>query len=186
VIHDQITIRISPEYFTIAHPPFFPMGNPTLLAFCWGVAATWWVGAAFGFVLALLLQARNTRRASTRQIGVRLTSVFIITGASAVLAGMAGYKLSRASIISLPDAIGGGGLLFNHDRFVAVWFAHMASYAVGISGGILLLLWLWRQQGRPHVLALYPASNGGVLRAGILVACVFALIYCRVTGVWPI
>ena len=48
VIHDQITIRISPEYFTLAHPAFFPTSNRTLLALCWGIAATWWIGAAFG------------------------------------------------------------------------------------------------------------------------------------------
>ena len=45
VVHDQITIRVCLEYFTVAHPPYFPTHSPTLLAICWGVAATAGIGA---------------------------------------------------------------------------------------------------------------------------------------------
>jgi len=36
VIHDQITVRICLEYFTIGHPPVFDTTSPTLLALGWG------------------------------------------------------------------------------------------------------------------------------------------------------
>ena len=42
VIHNQFTVRICLEYFTIGHPPVFPTKNPTLLALGWGVLASWW------------------------------------------------------------------------------------------------------------------------------------------------
>lgn len=35
VIHDQITVRICLEYFTIGHPRIFTTESPTLLAFGW-------------------------------------------------------------------------------------------------------------------------------------------------------
>ncbi len=52
VIHDQFTVRICLEYFTIGHPPVFPTVNPTLLALGWGVIASWWVGVLVGIPLA--------------------------------------------------------------------------------------------------------------------------------------
>ena len=45
ILHDQVTARVCVEYFTIGHPPIFHTDDPTLLAFGWGVIATWWMGA---------------------------------------------------------------------------------------------------------------------------------------------
>jgi hypothetical protein len=45
VIHDQITARLCVEYFAIAHPPLFHTTSPTVLGICWGIAATFAVGA---------------------------------------------------------------------------------------------------------------------------------------------
>ena len=42
VAHDQVTIRVCPEYFTLAHAPLFHSGSLTLVALGWGVVATWW------------------------------------------------------------------------------------------------------------------------------------------------
>jgi len=52
IVHDQITVRICLEYFTVGHPPVFPTSDPTLLALGWGVIATWWVGLLLGILLA--------------------------------------------------------------------------------------------------------------------------------------
>ena len=42
ILHDQITARICVEYFSVAHPPVWGgIDDPTLLAFTWGVIATW-------------------------------------------------------------------------------------------------------------------------------------------------
>ena len=182
VSHDQVTIRICPEYFTLAHPPFFPTSNLTVLAFCWGIAATWWIGAAFGFVLALILRQGRAERGSTQRLATRLTLLLAITAASAILAGAAGYQISRSSVIALPAALADAGPLFDRDRFVAVWFAHIASYAVGGGGGVLLLLHIWRERGHPAVLALFPRDKFGAARVVVLSACVLGLIYWRVCG----
>jgi hypothetical protein len=178
VIHDQITIRISPEYFTLAHPAFFPTSDKTLLALCWGIAATWWVGAAFGFVLALLLQDGRP----TKRLAARVAFLFAITGACAVIAGTVGYRLSHLPLIALPDTVAGAAPALNRERFAAVWFAHTASYAVGIAGGAMLLWRIWQERGRPAVLALYPATRAGLTRVLLLSACVLALIYWRTKG----
>jgi hypothetical protein len=42
VLHDQVTVRVCIEYFTIGHPRIFSTMSPTLLAIGWGIIATWW------------------------------------------------------------------------------------------------------------------------------------------------
>jgi hypothetical protein len=44
ILHDQITVRICPEYFTIGHPPVFQTGSLTMLLAV-GASSTWWVSA---------------------------------------------------------------------------------------------------------------------------------------------
>src|ERR1700722_16293989 len=51
IIHDQITVRLCVEYFSLAHPPLFPVSSPTLLGLCWGLAATVGVGLVLGYLL---------------------------------------------------------------------------------------------------------------------------------------
>jgi len=53
ILHDQITVRVCLEYFTIGHPRIIESESPTLLAFAWGVVATWWMGVLLGLPLAL-------------------------------------------------------------------------------------------------------------------------------------
>ena len=54
ILHDQITVRICLEYFTLAHPPLFHTTSTTRLAIYWGAAATAGIGLVFGTVLALV------------------------------------------------------------------------------------------------------------------------------------
>jgi hypothetical protein len=61
VIHDQVTVRVCLEYFTIGHPPLIRSTSPTLLGLAWGVVATWWVGLPLGVMVALA--ARRIRTA---------------------------------------------------------------------------------------------------------------------------
>ena len=53
IIHDQFTARICIQYFTEFHPPMFTTTSPTLLAFGWGIIATWWAGAIIGLLLLI-------------------------------------------------------------------------------------------------------------------------------------
>jgi hypothetical protein len=54
VAHDQVTARLCPEYFLVAHPPLCSGHSISVVAFCWGLAATWWVGLTIGVLLARL------------------------------------------------------------------------------------------------------------------------------------
>ena len=45
LVHDQVTVRLSLEYFTVLHPHVVDTDSPTVLALVWGVIASWWMGA---------------------------------------------------------------------------------------------------------------------------------------------
>jgi hypothetical protein len=180
VIHDQITVRLCREYFTVAHPRLFHTGSPTLLALCWGVAATAGIGAIFGGLLALVSQSAAGARPYSMSRVARSTILLLgIMGASACSAGVLGYQLSRVGIISLP--LGWASIIppRQHDRFIAVWFAHGASYLIGLSGGALLCFSIWTARGRPPVISLYPRSRGAVIRASMIAAVAAYVIWNR-------
>ena len=66
-----------------------------------------------------------------------------------------------------------------HDRFMAVWFAHGASYLVGLCGGALLCFWVWRARGRPSVISLYPWTRAAAIRAGVIATVAVYVIWIR-------
>ncbi|HEU4754510.1 MAG TPA: hypothetical protein VFU47_15485, partial [Armatimonadota bacterium] len=67
-MHDQVTVRVCVEYFTVAHPPLITTDSPTLLALAWGVVATWWVGLALGVMLGLAARLGGWPRLVAREL----------------------------------------------------------------------------------------------------------------------
>jgi hypothetical protein len=62
---------------------------------------------------------------------------------------------------------------------MAVWFVHGASYLVGVTGGSLVILRIWWQRGRPHVLSVFPHTKGAIIRALIIAAIGAMVVWFR-------
>lgn len=180
IVHDQITVRICLEYFTVAHPPLFGTSSPTLLALCWGVAATAGIGAAFGIILALVARAGGPAPYPLPGLARHVVALLAVMGASALVSGIVGYQLSQTGLITLPYPLATTIPKPHHHRFMAVWFAHGASYIVGFSGGALLCFRVWRARGSPSVIALVPRTRAAVIRAAFIVALTVYVIWFRV------
>ncbi len=133
ILHDQVTARVCLEYFTVYHPPIFHTNDPTLLAFGWGVIATWWMGAILGAFITVAAQVgrlpKLVARELLRPLGVLLGSM----GALALIAGIVGYHVGQ-------DA-----------RFSAAYFAHNTSYGAGTLGTLVLVGWIIRERVRRGV-----------------------------------
>src|SRR5690349_19708677 len=67
IVMDQITIRVCPEYFTIAHPHILNTDSLTLLALVWGVIATWWAGAIAGVAFAIAARTGKLPKVTWRR-----------------------------------------------------------------------------------------------------------------------
>ncbi len=183
VVHDQITARLCIEYFTLAHPPHFPVSSPTLLALCWGVAATLGVGLVLGFLLAQASQSPGLPGMPVSSLYRPLLVVLGATGAAAIMAGCVGFALAERSILMLtelrPDAWVERLSRSQQNRFMAVWFAHSASYLFGFVGGGVLIFRIWDRRQRPRLFTVLPQTKIGVVRAALAVAALAAIIWLR-------
>ena len=179
IIHDQITAHLCVEYFTVAHPPLFHTESPTILGFCWGIAATIGIGALLGVILAEVTQSPGFPPESLPRLCRSLLILLTAMAISATLAGLLGFELSRHSILRLPTPFAELIPPARRDRFMAVWFTHCASYLAGLSGATFLILRIWTQRGKPRVLALIPRTKPAIIRALILAALVTIILYLR-------
>jgi hypothetical protein len=179
VVHDQITARLCIEYFTVAHPSLFHTTSPTLLALCWGVSATAGIGAALGIILALVSQSRGAVPYSVHRVARSILVLLAAIGASAFTAGGVGYQLSRRGLISIPAGLAPTIPAHQHGRFMAVWFAHGASYLVGLAGGALLCFRIWQARGRPSVISFFPQTRAAAIRAAFIAAVAAYIAWIR-------
>jgi hypothetical protein len=179
VMHDQITARLCIEYFTIAHPPLFKTDSPTLLGFLWGTAATSGIGILFGILLAEVSQSPEIPPLPIPLVAKQVLILLLTTAAAAVVAGLIGFELSRHSVINLDRAWNDILTLAQQDRFVAVWFAHGASYVVGLLGAMFVVARMWNQRQRPRLFSVFPRSRAEFVRAGIIVLLAVFIFWLR-------
>jgi hypothetical protein len=148
IAHDQITARVCVEYFTVGHPPVFGTDDPTLLGLGWGVIATWWVGFLLGVPLAIAARVgprpKRTAVSLLRPVGILLA----VMAGSALVAGVLGWILASTGAVFLVGPIARELPPDRHVPFLADLWAHSASYLVGLIGGIVVIVLVWRSRGR--------------------------------------
>lgn len=146
VIHDQITIRLCNEYFTVAHPPIFPTESETLLAFVWGVISTWWVGLLLGVALAIAARTGRRSKRSISSLRRPIIVILLFTFISAIVFGAIGWILAECTIITLNEPFARDVSPDRHSLFLADLWAHLASYLTGIIGGLIIVIRVWRSR----------------------------------------
>ncbi len=138
ILHDQVTVRVCVEYFTIGHPPIFHTESPTLLALGWGVVATWWVGLFLGIPAALVSQLGSWPKYDARQLLRPIVTLLVVMGCSSLLAGIAGYLAAKSRVVELLEPLASQIPESRRVLFIADLWAHLAAYGVGFFGGIVL------------------------------------------------
>jgi len=136
------------EYFTIGHPPIFQTESPTLLAFGWGLIATWWVGLLLGIPAALVSRFGSWPKYSAQLLLWPVAVLMITMGLISLVAGIAGYWYAEAGGVHLYGSIADRVPQHRHTVFLADLWAHLAAYGAGFVGGIVLCAWIlikrWR------------------------------------------
>ena len=179
VIHDQITSRLCIEYFTVAHPRLFSTNSPTLLALCWGVAATIGLGLLLGFVLSMVAHAGNQGPLDFTRLLGPVRRLLTAMALSAMAAGICGYWLAKHGIVSMPSDFAAAIPRERHLQFMAVSFAHASSYLVGLVGSARLVFRVWTARGRPVAISLFPQSPTAIFRAAAIAAVTAYLLWLR-------
>lgn len=148
VLHDQVTAHLCVEYFTIGHPPIFDTRSPFLLALGWGVIATWWVGLPLGIGLAVASRAGRAPKLVLAQLRRPILLLMLGCGALALVAGVAGAISAAMGWVWLIGWLAEAVPPEKHVAFLADLWAHSASYAGGLIGGLGLMALTWRRRGR--------------------------------------
>jgi hypothetical protein len=149
IMHDQVTVRLSPEYFTRGHPDIFPTRAPTLLALGWGVIASWWAGIALAVPLAISAQVGAHPRVHAGQLLRPMLFVMFALGGVAALAAAIGFALATAGGIALTGPIARQIPDAGHVMFLTAGWSHGASYAGGAVGAITLWVYAWNLRRQP-------------------------------------
>ena len=148
IAHDFVTTRVSLEYFTIAHAGIFQTQSPTLLAFGWGIVATWWAGVLLGGLIALTARFGKRPKTALRDLARPGAVLLLAIGVLSLIAGVAGYLAADSGVISLSSSFAADIPPGGHDRFLAVAWAHTAAYGTGFAGASLFAAWVWIGRAR--------------------------------------
>ena len=148
VVHDQITARICVEYFTIGHPPVFDTNDPTLLGLGWGVIATWWVGLILGVLLGVASRAGALPKFTAARLVRPLAVMLLVVAGLAGAAGVAGHVAATRRGVWLLEPMASRVPADRHVAFLTDLWAHLASYAGGFLGGIVLCVYVIVRRAR--------------------------------------
>jgi len=150
VLHDMVTAHLCVEYFTIAHPPIYLSDSPIVMALAWGVIATWWVGAALGVALAIAARVGSAPKIDLAELKWPVVKVMLISGAAAVLALLVGAGLYAIEAVHISQFWESRISPAKHHAFIAVAWAHTASYIVGALAGLTLVIRTGLDRYRAH------------------------------------
>jgi hypothetical protein len=158
ILHDQVTARVCVEYFTIGHPPIFHTDDPTLLAFGWGVIATWWMGLILSVPAVLACRAGSWPKFDAADLIRPICTLLIVMACASLLAGIAGYILANAGSVQLMGSLARRVSPEKHIAFLADGAAHLAAYGVGFFGGLVLCGWVVVRRRKRNRAGFHPAA----------------------------
>jgi len=147
LIQDQITARLSLEYFTLAHPRVFDSDEPTWHGLVWGFLGGWPGGLFLGLALAFTATLGHWPTFGPSQLRTPLLILFLCQGFSTALTGFVAWtNYDKIGI----DFVGDWAKVIpgEHRRgFFTVACAHMATYSVATVGSVILCGWVaWKRR----------------------------------------
>lgn len=148
VVHDQVTVRVYLEYFSLGHEPVFETTDPTLLALGFGTLASWWLGLLLAVPLLLAARVGSRPKLGWRDLLKPIAILLLMIGFTAFIAGLVGFGMGRTGLGSLLEATPARVPQSMQARYLADAFAHTTAYAVGVLEGGLVCLWTLREGRR--------------------------------------
>lgn len=136
LLHDQIALRVSTEYFTIGHFPIAGLTSPTLLAVLWGFLGTWWLGAGLG--LCIVLAAYGGEKPVFHLGGKALkNAVWYLFGLEVLswLLACLGYWLAQRGFFPLQGEYANLVPVSCQSLFMEDWWANGVAY-LGVLAGV--------------------------------------------------
>ncbi|MCK5134062.1 MAG: hypothetical protein KAR40_18170 [Candidatus Sabulitectum sp.] len=148
IAHNQITVRISLEYFTIGHREIIDSTSPTLLGIAWGIHPNWWVGLSLGTLFAIAGRAGKWPRRNAGFFIKPLLLLFLISGIAAAAAGITGYRLAGSGTLGLYEPLASAVPANGHAAYISALWMHTASYTVATMSSLIIALFVFTGRRR--------------------------------------
>ena len=140
IIHNQFTVRISLEYFTIGHRRIISSTSPTLLGIAWGIHPNWWVGTSMGVILAAAARAGKWPKRNARSLVKPILILLLVSAAGSATAGILGHHLTSTGTLGLYEPLASSVPQDGQAAYIAALWMHTASYTVASIGGLITAL----------------------------------------------
>lgn len=95
LLHDQYLVRISPEHFTVYHPPLWGIGNLSLLAAAWAFRASIGPGLVLGLAALFLGRAGSLPKVAPRRMLKIVPRLILVTELVGLAAGAVAWRTGR-------------------------------------------------------------------------------------------
>ena len=92
LLHDQYLIRLSPEHFTVYHPPLWGIENLTLLAAAWAFRASIGPGLVLGLAALFLGRAGRRPKVAPATMLKIVPGLILLTEAAGLVTGAIAWK----------------------------------------------------------------------------------------------
>lgn len=154
ILNDQITSRISWEYFYYGKEldkVLGPTTPPAAAALHWeaakvGVKATWSAGLVFGVALLLANNPRkNLPRLSNQRLLIYLALIALTAAICGLVFGILGYK-GWLNFLSPDFQDMTRADIFRPRRFICTWGVHLGGYLGGFFGTIGAVILVFRRR----------------------------------------
>jgi hypothetical protein len=143
ILHNLVTVQISPASFTVGHARIAPTDSPLVLAIVWGIATPFVAGLIVGVPLSLVATVGSKPQLSAAQFVLPIAALCMVMAAGSVVGGAVGYERARGGSLDIGESLARRVPSHEHVRFASVRTAHAWAHRAGLVGGVVLWLYAW-------------------------------------------
>jgi hypothetical protein len=143
ILHNLVTVQISPANFTVGHARIVPTDSPLILAIAWGIATPFVAGLLVGVPLSLVATVGSRPQLSAARLVLPIAALCMVMAVGSVAGGAVGYARARGGSPDIGEGLARRVPSDELVRFASVRTAHAWAHRAGLAGGVFLWLYAW-------------------------------------------
>ena len=146
MLQDQISVRLCPEYFTVAHPRIEGLTDPTLLGLAWGFLGAWWGGALIGAFTGFAARVGHWPKLNPQELLCPTAWLLLFqAGVTAAAGWIATYEVSEPGFMII-ESLASHIPVERHNACYIVSRMHQGTYLSAIAGGAFICGWIFQRR----------------------------------------
>ncbi|WP_254511499.1 hypothetical protein [Anatilimnocola floriformis] len=146
MLQDQISARLCPEYFTVAHPRIVGLNDPTLLGIAWGFLGAWWGGALIGALTGFSARLGSWPKMRPAELLIPFACLLVFQAIVTAAAGWLGTHEVTEPGFTIIEPLASQIPVARHHACYIVSRMHQGTYLSAIIGGVVICGWIVRHR----------------------------------------